>query len=158
MDAAIKIPTALAAIARGAGKPRATEAIVPVHAPVPGKGTPTNSASDIAKDRLSMPVDPRNFLWALASGFSRNLRIAGEFRARMIGITGIKFPREHNVNADNGSTPSNRATGIPPRSSTTGMAEIIMRTSSVGIPRDFSLYTPTPQQVILIIQPAIIVF
>lgn len=116
------------------GASRRLAASVPVHAPVPGKGMPTNSVKAIKKPLLfalsfspaaaprtrkkrhTPPIKRRSF------PHSKNLRA----KRYMIG-TGIMFPITHTIyDVNNGNGGLNAwETGIAPRSSMSGTIEII---------------------------------
>ena len=107
--------------------------MAPVHAPVPGAGTPTNRASARVRD---CPVGkPASFFSARlrrgAASFLKNV----ERRARSIGAMGAMLPTTQMRNVSAGDKPIQLPTGTPPRSSIAGVAEINARTAQSGSPK-----------------------
>lgn len=104
----------------------------PVHAPVPGAGTPTKSASASVRD---WPVgSPASFLSARLSSGAISFLTKGERSARSIGAIGAMLPSTQIANVVAGPSPIHAPTGTPPRSSIAGVAEMRQRTAQSGRP------------------------
>eukprot|EP00624_Nannochloropsis_granulata_P002073 evm.model.NODE_19947_length_27331_cov_47.918774.1 len=102
----------------------------PVHAPVPGSGTPTNTAK--ACQFIRAPVVSFSFFSNTGVTFSIN---QGTFFNNIkINGTGTKFPTQASAKVCAGGIPIQSPTGTPPRSSTTGNADITIRMTQSGQP------------------------
>ena len=106
--------------------------MAPVHAPVPGAGTPTKSASASVRD---WPVGrPASFFSARESSGAASLLKASDRSASSIGAMGAMLPRRQSTNVVAGERPIHAPTGTPPRSSIAGVAEMSVRIAQSGSP------------------------
>lgn len=118
--------------------------MAPVHAPVPGSGIPTKSVS--ARAWLFSSPNPAAFSRArsrmgLASFCTNDDRSA----SRIIGM-GIMLPATHSPKTFAMGMPIQMPTGTPPRSSTTGIADIVMSVAQSGRPprrKKLATFCPT---------------
>ena len=100
--------------------------IAPVHAPVPGKGTPTNAAREI-HCFLGEPIPNSDVFFAARSKIGFIIFcIVPFFKNNKIGMIGNIFPQIHKGNTVVIGNPIQMPTGIAPRNSTTGKADKIV--------------------------------
>mmetsp|Transcript_32357 Transcript_32357/g.35986 ORF Transcript_32357/g.35986 Transcript_32357/m.35986 type:complete len:223 (-) Transcript_32357:272-940(-) len=127
-------PAKMADKAKGVGIPSKNAPIAPVHAPVPGRGIPTKAAKETHCFSNEPTPNPAAFFSArfkigLMRFFSDSF-----FNRNRSGTIGIIFPTTHVKNTCWIGSPIHTPTGIAPRSSTTGIAEIVQRTAHFGKP------------------------
>eukprot|EP00437_Effrenium_voratum_P042236 CAMPEP_0181462982 /NCGR_PEP_ID=MMETSP1110-20121109/34680_1 /TAXON_ID=174948 /ORGANISM="Symbiodinium sp., Strain CCMP421" /LENGTH=156 /DNA_ID=CAMNT_0023587667 /DNA_START=378 /DNA_END=849 /DNA_ORIENTATION=- len=117
--------------------------MAPVQAPVPGNGTPTNAATPT--HRSWAPIGSVFCAARFSSGDS-NCFICSILSAASISGIGIMLPRIHSNITCGTANPIQRPTGTPPRSSTSGKAEIIMRMAQSGKKNKSSSWSPGESQ------------
>mmetsp|Transcript_13899 Transcript_13899/g.30300 ORF Transcript_13899/g.30300 Transcript_13899/m.30300 type:complete len:203 (+) Transcript_13899:71-679(+) len=129
-------PVKIEDTAKAVGIPNRNAPIAPVQAPVPGRGMPTNAARDA--HCFSTDPTPR-----LADFFSARERMGdiSFFNLSFLsknnkGIIGAIFPRTQTGRIFVMGNPIQTPTGTAPRSSTTGMAEMMARIAKSGMPKD----------------------
>ena len=103
--------------------------IAPVHAPVPGAGTPTKRASASVRD---WPVGRPAFFSARASSGAASFLTKFERSPRSVGAIGTMLPMTQMTRVASGERPIQLPTGTPPRSSTAGTIEMSMSTAHRG--------------------------
>mmetsp|Transcript_22838 Transcript_22838/g.63504 ORF Transcript_22838/g.63504 Transcript_22838/m.63504 type:complete len:219 (-) Transcript_22838:411-1067(-) len=136
MPPAATTPEKMALNATAVGRPNKKAPIAPVQAPVPGRGIPTNAASE-AHCRWVEPMpnsdvfDSALFKMGDMSFFRLSFRSKNNN-----GIIGAIFPNTQIGNTVVKGKPIQIPTGMAPRSSTTGSAEMMARTPKSGIPND----------------------
>mmetsp|Transcript_287 Transcript_287/g.474 ORF Transcript_287/g.474 Transcript_287/m.474 type:complete len:316 (-) Transcript_287:168-1115(-) len=106
--------------------------MAPVQAPVPGRGMPTNRAT--ARDRFFSDPRPLDFSAARSNTGFITFCMVLFLRAASRGMMGIRFPTTHRASTFSRGRPIHWPTGMPPLSSTTGMALMIISTTSSGSP------------------------
>mmetsp|Transcript_5586 Transcript_5586/g.13979 ORF Transcript_5586/g.13979 Transcript_5586/m.13979 type:complete len:288 (-) Transcript_5586:150-1013(-) len=135
MHPAETTPAKIADRARGVGIPNKNAPIAPVHAPVPGRGIPTKAANDTHCFSSEPTPSPAAFFSArFKIGLIRFFKDSF-FSKNSKGIMGIMFPATQIGRTCWIGNPIQTPTGIAPRSSTTGIAEIAVRTAHLGSPK-----------------------
>mmetsp|Transcript_98515 Transcript_98515/g.283198 ORF Transcript_98515/g.283198 Transcript_98515/m.283198 type:complete len:258 (-) Transcript_98515:189-962(-) len=120
-------PTELTAIHGSISNRCATMA--PVHAPVPGSGTPTNAATPT--HRSWAPIACVFFAARLSTGDRNLLHVSDLSAARISGI-GSMLPQMHRSKTCGMGRPIQRPTGMPPLNSTKGSAESTIKIAQSG--------------------------
>mmetsp|Transcript_25460 Transcript_25460/g.64515 ORF Transcript_25460/g.64515 Transcript_25460/m.64515 type:complete len:203 (-) Transcript_25460:20-628(-) len=132
MPPASTTPASIAAIASCTGMRSSAPMMAPVHAPVPGAGTPTKSAR--ARERDWPEGSAFSLLSARLSSGAATFLTASERSARRVGRMGSMLPATQMTNVVRGDRPSQLPTGTPPRSSTAGTMEMRRSTTQSGNP------------------------
>mmetsp|Transcript_23743 Transcript_23743/g.65872 ORF Transcript_23743/g.65872 Transcript_23743/m.65872 type:complete len:407 (+) Transcript_23743:1107-2327(+) len=128
-------PAKIADRATGVGIPNKKAPMAPVQAPVPGRGIPTKAARETHCFLTSPTPNPDAFFSArfkmgLISFFNVSF-----FKRKRSGTMGTMLPRTQIGKTCSMGKPIQTPTGIAPRSSTTGIAEIILSTAHLGSPK-----------------------
>mmetsp|Transcript_17666 Transcript_17666/g.39932 ORF Transcript_17666/g.39932 Transcript_17666/m.39932 type:complete len:275 (-) Transcript_17666:70-894(-) len=129
IQAATHTPVKTEVTASRNSMPRRKATAAPVHAPVPGSGTPTNAATPIQRSCAPMASV---FLSARLSRGPRSCSILWSRSAPRINGIGSMFPKTQSIMTCGTAMPIHRPTGTPPRNSTNGRAERTTRMAQSG--------------------------
>mmetsp|Transcript_28604 Transcript_28604/g.37469 ORF Transcript_28604/g.37469 Transcript_28604/m.37469 type:complete len:207 (+) Transcript_28604:258-878(+) len=143
MAPAIRTPANITAVDSLNPISSSREMKAPVQAPVPGKGTPTNKAN--ATSFFPLSPKPSDLLAALFNRGSMSLRKRADLRHPRRPMIGSMLPTTLSQKVLINGKPSQAPTGILPRSSTAGTAEIKSTISSSVNPfarREFAILCP----------------
>lgn len=133
MIAAITTPEARAPNAVGIDMPRTNAITVPVHAPVPGSGTPTKRARLTALDD-ALPIPSASLLARESTGLQSE-RTTGNCSSSKVGKMGATFPATARANVCHAGSPNKKPTGTPARSSMIGIADKMNTVATSGTPK-----------------------